>query len=915
MPAVFLSHSSKDKPFVRDLYARLTRDGVDCFFDAESIGWGDNWVRALERALDECTQIILVLSPDFCNSEWVEVERTSSLADDPSGLKRKVRPLMLHDCRSLPTFPRFLKQIQSLDVSTPSAFEANYPKICCDLGGVLIPDITTADRTKLPPIHPLPDRHRMPYHSLGDKFVGRVDDLWKIHDALHSGSTAILQGVGVVAGTGGLGKTQTAIEYAHRFGAAYPGGVYWVDADRGLSTLISQVSDNAGIVIEKKAEEPAQLLQLWAGLNRLPPSLIVLDNFPEDIALRPYLPVTGRVHTLVTTRRQDLTSYSHVRLNILSPEAGTQLLNSGVRQLKPGEASLLVERLGGLPLALELTRSFLNERVDATVQQILDAMQTTGEMEVLRGFVKNYRDELPSRHERDVAGTFQMSWELAPATGKQVLRVMAELAPFAVPRKILRRSLGMDQPKGLTDDLADSLAELRRLSMVEFDSADNPLMHRLIHAFVRYRNTADDVSPFDQTAKVVLDEMGAAFENPGAATLRELESLVPHAEALFSGDRLTANESVNLVSSIARHHKSIGRYNLARSFSQQALAFAEQSFEAGHPSIASCQSNLAVVLQDLGRLEEARDLLRQALSSDEQSFETGHPTIAIRQSNLATVLQDLGRLEEARDLLRQALSSDEQSYEAEHPSIAISQSNLALVLQDLGQLEEARDLLRHALASYEKSFEAGHPSIASCQSNLATVLRALGQLEEARDLLRQALSSDGQSYEARHPFIAVRQSNLALVLRDLGQLEEARDLLRRALSSDEQSYEAGHPSIAISQSNLALVLRDLGQLEEARDLLRQALSSDEQSYEAGHPSIVLRQSNLALVLNDLGQLEEAHDLLTKAVAAARKVFKPGHPSLVTYQENLESVEKAIEQQKTTPSKQLQQPNPRLGRHS
>ena len=91
---------------------------MSCFFDAESIGWGDNWVRALERAIDECEQIVFVLSPDFCNSEWVEVERTSSMADDGAGLKRKVRPLMLRDCRDLPTFPRFLKHVQAVDVST-----------------------------------------------------------------------------------------------------------------------------------------------------------------------------------------------------------------------------------------------------------------------------------------------------------------------------------------------------------------------------------------------------------------------------------------------------------------------------------------------------------------------------------------------------------------------------------------------------------------------------------------------------------------------------------------------------------------------------------------------------------------------------------------------------------------------------
>jgi len=143
--------------------ARLTRDGVSCFFDAESIGWGQNWVKQLERALDVCENVVFVLSPDFCNSEWADVERTSSIANDPNGLKRKARPLMLRPCRDLPTFPRFLRQVHELDVSTPALFEANYPRICRELGGIPGDDDTFTDRTRLPPVHPLPHRHRMPY--------------------------------------------------------------------------------------------------------------------------------------------------------------------------------------------------------------------------------------------------------------------------------------------------------------------------------------------------------------------------------------------------------------------------------------------------------------------------------------------------------------------------------------------------------------------------------------------------------------------------------------------------------------------------------------------------------------------------------------------------------------------------------
>lgn len=82
---VFLSHSGKDKEFVKELYRRLVRDGVACFFDIESIGWGANFVRALERAIDECEFIVFVLSPDFCNSEWAEWSAPAASRTTPAG--------------------------------------------------------------------------------------------------------------------------------------------------------------------------------------------------------------------------------------------------------------------------------------------------------------------------------------------------------------------------------------------------------------------------------------------------------------------------------------------------------------------------------------------------------------------------------------------------------------------------------------------------------------------------------------------------------------------------------------------------------------------------------------------------------------------------------------------------------------
>jgi hypothetical protein len=154
----------------------------------------------------------------------------------------------------------------------------------------------------------------MPHRSLDARFVGRVDALWSVFDQLSQGKTSIVQGVGVVFGTGGLGKTQLAVEYVHRFNLYYPGGVFWIDAEQGLSRLIAVMSAAAGIEIDGRLPESDQLEALWHELARHLATLLVFDNFPEQASLRAWLPITGDIHVLVATRRRDLTGHDRITL-------------------------------------------------------------------------------------------------------------------------------------------------------------------------------------------------------------------------------------------------------------------------------------------------------------------------------------------------------------------------------------------------------------------------------------------------------------------------------------------------------------------------------------------------------------------------------------------------------------------------
>ncbi len=432
----------------------------------------------------------------------------------------------------------------------------------------------------------------MPYRPVGDRFVGREEDLRAVDDILREKQTVVVEGVGlvgVVVGMSGIGKTQLAIEYAHRFGVNYPGGVFWVDAERGISTLIGRVSECAEIEVDQTLSEQNQLDRLWRGLHPAPPVLIVLDNFPENEKLNPWLPPAGPVHILVTTRRRDLSMFTPVPLDFLTPDEGLILLNKGQRQFGD-ETKKLVEALGGLPLALELARHFLNLRPDLTIDGLLQDMAKMGVIKALKKFAHEYGNELPTGHTKEVAATIQMSWNLASDQAKSVLRAMACLAPTPVPRRLLRKIVKLPSENRIEDPLDEAVSELAiKLSLVELDDENDPSFHRLIASFVKTAAKGEYI-PLGDVAQAVGNEMARASVKKDTLSYRELAKVTPHAEHLAKNEKIDPETFIKIAEYTGWHLKELG--------------YSKKSFKPEHPTIALRKSKLASVLKELGEFEE-----------------------------------------------------------------------------------------------------------------------------------------------------------------------------------------------------------------------------------------------------------------------------------------------------------------------
>jgi hypothetical protein len=72
---VFISYSRSDwSTFVAPLVDGLARRGISYWVDQHLIEGGDDWMDEINRALRECTHMILCVSPDALESKYVKLE-------------------------------------------------------------------------------------------------------------------------------------------------------------------------------------------------------------------------------------------------------------------------------------------------------------------------------------------------------------------------------------------------------------------------------------------------------------------------------------------------------------------------------------------------------------------------------------------------------------------------------------------------------------------------------------------------------------------------------------------------------------------------------------------------------------------------------------------------------------------------
>jgi tetratricopeptide (TPR) repeat protein len=889
MKDFFISYNKADRELAEWIARQLTDGGYSVVIQAWDILPGDNFVLAMHRFASEAERTIAVLSPDYLTSAYTPSEWAAAFAQDPTGEKRTLVPVRVREC----SLEGLLRQIVYIDLVGKSDDEARQ---------ALLEGIKRPMRSG--PAPPSSERlWNVPYRR-NTFFTGRDQVLKDLQKVLRKGSKAALTQVAAIAGLGGIGKTQTAVEYAYRHRDDYK-SVFWVRAESDSSTT-SGFLEIAGMLnlATKDAQESVQAVIRWLGSNA--GWLLIFDNADEPEKLKPFLPTDPKGHILITSRAQVFHGLAHpVRLEVLAPEKALEFLlkrteREGCDGGEKEAAAQLAKELGYLPLALEQAGAFISENSSQFGDYLASYLKQ-------RLDLLNKAKPIAGDYKESVATTWLMNFsqiEAANPASADLLRFSAFLDPDSIPLTLIvegREELGpllsaalggADQDPLVLDTL---LQPLTSYSLIRRDpSSDAYGVHRMVQEAVRGR--MDEAERRAWARRAVL-AVNAAFPDSEFGNWPVCEGLLPHAAAavrLIDEWHFESTRAARFLNGLARYKVERGRYADAGPPFKRALGIRENALGPDHPDVAQSLNNLAVLYYSRGRYKDAEPLYRRALGIKENALGPDDPDVAQSLNNLAALYHSQGRYKEAEPLYERALGTFEKVLGPDHTDVAVTLNNLAEMYRVQGRHEEGELLYKRSLAIKERVLGSNHPSVATSLNNLALVYKALGRYEDAQPLLKRALEIREKALGPDHPDVAANLNNLALLYRSQGGYEEAEPLYKRALGISEKALGPDHPDVAASLNNLAELHRGRGAYEEAEPLYDRAVGIREKALSPDHPDIATSLNNLALLHKAQGRLKDAEPLYKRALGICEGALGPDHPEVAISLNNLAELYKALE---------------------
>lgn len=811
----FISYTKKNENWATWIAEVIERHGGKALIQAWDIQAGDDFVLAMHKFLQECDICVPVLSQAYFDSTYCNAEWAGAFAADAKNDAKKMIPVRVTDVEpdGLLKSKVYIDLFGNLDEATATE------RLLTGLGmrnierksgkGFPLGMFAKKIHTQFPggvPLNNLP--------KLDRDFLGREDKLAEIREAFRKSNIVC------IAGLGGMGKTQLALKYAHRFADEYQNVIWWIRAEedakryedcRKFLRKAEQIVEGQ----ELKEEVLVERLNDWQDDHD--PWLFIFDNVESAGDILPYLSRNINGHVLITAQDQRLHSRIQnavlVELDVFTHEDAMNFMCKQLSESAIGDGNAvetLIKRLSGFPLALKQATAYMDEKANnCDCAEYLELLNEHG-LEVFEDddfALPNYRAM--------VTTTWRVAIDKISEPARQLLYLCAYMDAERIPLEFFVQQREV-LSKLLCSELGDKLKVkkvVRNLVQYAFVEPMGGFLniHRLVQDVVRSNLHEDHWLSYCLEAAI------AAMPEEDSYNSRESRDwfarvsahaikIANHAETNYSQNHEKEEQVALLYYLLGVGNLKLAVYEQSVVCFEKALVLRMKTLGKKHPDVAKIYNNIGWVYRRQRNYKKSMDSHMNALAIYEEVLGKEHPETATTYYYIAWNYERYGGKEnylEAVEWYKKALVIQEKVLGEEHQNTAATYSNIAMAYYRLEDYDnEALELYRKALVVREGK---EHPDTADTYAQLALLYHRQNNYDKALEWNLKALVIREKILGKEHPDTAMLYNNMALVYYNKGDSNKSLELIQDALSIDEKVLGKEHKDTVMIRKNFTRI--------------------------------------------------------------------------------------------------------------
>lgn len=672
-------------------------------------------------------------------------------------------------------------------------------------------------------------------------YISRKDKLSEIRQHLENYHIAYLYGIG------GIGKSETAREYAEEYRDSYTTiqlSVYSGDLKALIAGLKFSSDDKTGGYFEKdiNIRYETKLSLLSKAMINNERTLLIIDNYnvePDSDEYKRNVEVMKdlkklHIHILFTTRTLPNDDKTKIDVEEFSKEELRHMFfainpKDKDKEERIAQVDELIETAYRHTLTVDLVAHQTAKIEDYGKKTLSDYIKVLKESGINSGInVVVYNNKDDNGKSDIIFEHIRALFNLTALTEKEkYIMVNACLLPLSgMPVAEFESFIDLENyPNSESNDGWGEDSTISNLIKGGWIKRINGEVSKItLHPIVS-EVTVNELKPeiTEDKCKNFCDSMQELADN----CENDLKAVEPYKDLFIKSANLLMKsedeKTANYLSSVSYVLFNLAYYVDALFYMLKTLVIREEKLPENHPDIASSLNNVGCAYGKLGGdkgYEIECEYCLKALAIREKVLPENHPDIATSLNNIGYAYCELGDPKEALKYLLKALTIREKVLPKNHPDIAESLNNVGSAYGKLGKHDKVFEYKKRALVIWNNELLKNHTECAAPFHHIGVIYGELKCYRKQLKYFNKALTIQEKKLSKNHPEIALLYNNISATYMCLRNYDKALPYMLKVASIFEQTVPKNNAQLAKIYSRISKAYANLGDEKNSEKYLK-----------------------------------------------------------------------------------------------